>query len=240
MCVHIKKWCGFLAINLLTVSFQINAVDHDDIGHVLVITGGYEAEAAKLKGVAINGPRTDAVRTFMDASGLKYAIKTVVWNRAFQKFREEPATLIYPLTRTPEREDQFDWIKEIDTHTYHLLGKVSLAEQGLMKKDIISGKYLAICEAATSNCSILRQFGFPEDAIIKVKGKSYVEMKQTLINGRASFTMDNYETYQSYELQHEKGQVVRIGDYSITTSEYLAGYKTDTKIKQHLLTFEYK
>ena len=50
--------------------------------------------------------------------------------------------------------------------------------------------------------------------------------------------MDNYETYQKYERPHEKGKVVRIGDYSITTSEYLAGYKTDTKIKQHLFAVE--
>jgi hypothetical protein len=202
---------------------------------VRVITGGYEAELARINGTPLKGPRTDAVKAFVDRASIPYSIETVIWNRAMKQVKVEPRTLIYPLTRTVEREHHFDWIKEIDTHTYHLLGKAEVGNEIVSKEDIISGKYLAICEAATSNCDVLKQFGFPDSAIIRVTGQNAQSMLKLILDGRASFTMEDVEFYHTYVSDSDRDKLVKIGDYSITKRDYLAGYKTEETLKQHLM-----
>jgi hypothetical protein len=228
-----QVFTSFLLCSILVVAES--SMGDDEAGSVKIITGGYEAEYARINGTEIKGPRTSAVKAFMDQSKLPYSIESVVWGRAMRVVTAEPYTLIYPLTRTPEREDDFDWIKKIDTHTYHLLGKKSFEGQNLTKEQIISGKYFAICQEGTSNCSVLRKFGFPEASIIKVKAKNIQEMDRVFQEGRGSFTMDDIAIYNSDALKASREKIIRIGDFSYTEDDYLAGFKTDESLKNYLM-----
>jgi len=194
---------------------------------ITIVTGGFEAIDALRTGNPIEGPRTNEVKAYLDQVGVPYEIQTTLWSRALNRMLKEPRTLIYPLTRTPEREDEYDWVRQIGSTTFRLLGTKEIAAKNLSKTEIISGKYLAICEATTVNCRMLRNFGFPDEAIVPVKGRLTQDVIGLVVNGRASFILDDPKFIRQNIDPSLFEQVSVIGDYAVMHLEYLAGYKTD-------------
>jgi polar amino acid transport system substrate-binding protein len=214
--------------------FSFASVAQESLEPVIVVTGGFEAIDALRTGNPIEGPRTNEVKAYLDKIGVPYEIQTTLWSRALNRMLKEPRTLIYPLTRTPEREDEYDWIQQIGATTFRLLSTKEIAAKNLSKTEIISGKYLAMCEATTVNCRMLRNFGFPDEAIVPVKGRLTQDLIGLVVNGRASFIMDDPKFIkQNIDLSLFE-QISVIGDYAVMHREYLAGYKTDPALMKIL------
>jgi polar amino acid transport system substrate-binding protein len=77
----------------------------------------------------VTGFATEFLRIVLDEAQVSYDIKSYSWTRAFKIAREEPNVLIYSMARTPEREDNFNWLFEIMTLNYFLYGASERANE---------------------------------------------------------------------------------------------------------------
>lgn len=59
------------------------------------------------------GSATDRVRGILQAAGLTAVIEIYPWARAYRAAKATPDALLYPVARTPEREDEFIWLGEL-------------------------------------------------------------------------------------------------------------------------------
>lgn len=206
---------------------------------IRIVTGGYEAQAAIKNNKAITGPKTNMIRSFMEATGLPYSIEVMPWGRAYALNRKDDTSLIYPLTRTKSRDADYTWLLELERRDYHLLGHRSLQELDLPRDEIISGKYFAVCEATASSCELLQEFGFSEQSIIRVRGKSVVGIIPIIASGRASFMLEDSALLNDPTFAENYSDVVRVGDYTLVMREYLAAHRMRgpllTKLQQTLM-----
>jgi len=74
-----------------------------------------DPEDKQLKGYAV-----DLVKAVMDNAGLKYEITSLPWIRAYKKAAKGENILIFPMGRSEEREEKFNWVGEIIPMSYNL------------------------------------------------------------------------------------------------------------------------
>jgi polar amino acid transport system substrate-binding protein len=81
------------------------------------------------------GPGTYAVEQTLKSAALgDYRISLYPWARAYEKALREPNVLIYPMDRTPAREQLFKWVGEIDrvtTKLYKMRGREGITINSL-------------------------------------------------------------------------------------------------------------
>ncbi len=205
--------------------------------YIRVVTGGYEAMAADKAKRAISGPRTDAVKAFLNSRCVGFDIETMLWSRAHNIVKNTGDILIYPLTRTKERETHFEWVKKIDEHHFNLLSHVSVDANNLSKPEIISGKYYAVCETTTSNCHMLLNYGFPEENIFRISGVDVDGIVMRLAVGRASFMMENYDIVSNIvtRIPSLEGKIEQVKNVTVIMEDYLAASRLSSPFKTHLL-----
>lgn len=219
------------------------AEDHESastntrVPYIRVVTGGYEAIAADNEDRQISGPRTDAVKHYLRGKGFYFNIDTMIWSRAYNIAKDSSDVLIYPLTRTKEREQDFEWVHKIDEHHFNLLSHVALKANELTKEEITSGKYYAVCEATTSNCHMLRDFGFPDKNIFRIKGHEVDGVVKRLADGRASFMMENYGIVSDImaRIPELAGKIEKVHNVTVVMEDYLAASKLSGPARQRLL-----
>ncbi|MFH1805712.1 MAG: ABC transporter substrate-binding protein [Pseudomonadota bacterium] len=74
------------------------------------------------------GPRPDLAyfdtlaRTVFDQAGLPHIEEKNPWKRAYQATLSGPRQVIYPTTRTPDREDLFAWVGPVSRTVWSLYG----------------------------------------------------------------------------------------------------------------------
>lgn len=61
------------------------------------------------------GISTDIVKAALDKANVKYHIDVLPWARAYNVALHRKNTAIYSITRIPQREDLFIWIKQLET-----------------------------------------------------------------------------------------------------------------------------
>lgn len=72
------------------------------------------------------GSATDRVRNLLQAAGLAAMIEIYPWARAYRTAKATQDALLYPVARTPEREDEFVWLGELvdyDVRLWRLAGR---------------------------------------------------------------------------------------------------------------------
>ena len=228
---------NFFLLCFLTLALEQSSLStefNDEAFKVRIVTGGYEAQAAIKNNKPIAGPKTSMIRRFMESAGLAYSIEPMPWGRAFALNRKNDTSLVYPLTRTKSRDADYTWLLELERRDYHLLGHRSLLELDLPRDEIVSGKYFAVCEATASSCELLLEFGFPEQAIIRVRGKSVVGIIPIIASGRASFMLEDSAILSDPTFSGNYSDVVRIGNYTLVMKEYLAAYRMQAPILKRL------
>lgn len=238
-----KKYIVYGSIAFAGFSFPAKAMDHDEktgattSPYIRVVTGGYEAIAADAAKRPVSGPRTNAVKKFLSAQGFTFKIDTMLWSRAYNIANNTPNTLIYPLTRTKERETHFEWIKKIDEHRFHLLSHVNVNANALSKEEITSGKYFAVCETTTSNCHMLLDYGFPDENIFRIAGVEVDGIVMRLAVGRASFMMENHGIVADIVKRFPslEGKIEKVKDVALVMEDYLAASKLSPSNKARLL-----
>lgn len=70
----------------------------------------------------VKGPATDLVKALLESSNFTYSLNLMPWARAYKMAKEQPNVLIYSMSRTKERENEFHWIGLITPVKYKLYG----------------------------------------------------------------------------------------------------------------------
>jgi len=226
----LDKYCIFICL-LAGLTSPTLSIEETDQFPLRVVTGGYEAIEADKANRKIKGPRTSSVKTFLHAKNLSFQIETMLWSRAYNIAINTPDVFIYPLSRTKEREKHFIWIKKIDEHHLTLMSHTSVNANSLNKAQIISGKYFAVCEKNTGNCHMLRDYGFPEANILRVAGVNIEGVVLRLVEGRASFMIENYDIVSEIitRMPKLKGKIETVGNVKVIMEDYLAASRLSSE-----------
>lgn len=68
----------------------------------------------------VGGYATEVLEAALAHAGVDYRVQIYPWARAFQMARTQPNVLIYSIVRTPEREQQFQWIAQLAPRSVYL------------------------------------------------------------------------------------------------------------------------
>jgi len=87
-----------------------------------------------MKDGKVAGSATEVVQASLQRAGFgPYEIELVPWARAYDTALKTPQVLIYLIARTPEREDLFQWVREIARVQYALFKLKDRTDIGLLK-----------------------------------------------------------------------------------------------------------
>lgn len=96
----------FLALSLLTPSMSLQAQT------LQVYTQSWPPYSYEHQG-KLTGYSTELLKAVLHEAEIEANYTTLSWNRAYQHASIEANTILYTTTRTPEREDLFEWIGPI-------------------------------------------------------------------------------------------------------------------------------
>ena len=91
------------------------------------------------------GRATEVVETTLKRAAITdYRIDLYPWARAQDIALREPYVLIYPIARTPEREERFRWVGEIKRIQYYLFALTDGPEQRIAQLDDARGRTIGV------------------------------------------------------------------------------------------------
>lgn len=99
LCAGIVSWMAVSAPNAVALELQ-------------VVTESLPPLNYEDKG-KVTGFSTELLQSVLHTAGLDAEIQLIPWARAYQTALTQPNTLIYSITRTPERDALFEWIGPI-------------------------------------------------------------------------------------------------------------------------------
>jgi len=171
----------------------------------------------------IVGTLVDKLATVMNQSDISYQIQEIPWKRALSATKNKSNTLIFPLSRTPEREKDYSWIIPLHHLNYKIYGLKGTFDEKLT--DITSGKYTFICPENTIHCSVLSNIGVPESSMIKYAFIEPHQMINMVLRQRVNFVLvsDQGSDYYSKLLNYDKSKLVHLKNYNFEVVEYLSG-----------------
>jgi hypothetical protein len=210
-----------ITITLLLTANQLYLAEDSD-QKVIVVTDNippytYQNSEGKFVGII-----AEKVHSLFNKAGISYEIKRIPWKRTIVKSYPDSNLMIYPLSRIPERESNFQWIMPLYSESLNIYG---LAEKYSNKKiDITSGDYRFICVEKTSLCSALRTMNVPEHAITKITQVATTQLLKMVVRERIDFLiMAKAEIELSQkELGLSSDFFVTLDGYQYDVVEYLA------------------
>jgi len=104
-------WCGLAACSGLVPAAPLPVLAEDNLPF------SYRQDGA------IQGYCTDSVRATLAAARLPYQVDIQPWARIYTTTLARPGTLMYPVARTPERENKFKWIGPLVSNRIALFRK---------------------------------------------------------------------------------------------------------------------
>lgn len=113
------------------------------------------------------GLATEKVHQVMEATGLDYEIKLVPWARAVHFTQNNSNALIYSITRTPAREDSFDWLVPLAESSFYVFNR----DKDIRPVDpeaIRAGKFTGACVSNDLGCELFRAIGMPQANILRI------------------------------------------------------------------------
>lgn len=135
---------------------------------------GYSNSAGKLDGISV-----DLVRELQQRVGNREPIQVLPWARAYRLARNEPDTLLFTTTRTPERSPLFHWLLRVNRNAWILYAR---RDHALAVTDIEDAR-------AVESIGVLR--GGAHERMLQSEGftnlvpmTSYVQLLQNLAKER--------------------------------------------------------
>lgn len=111
---------------------------------------------------ALTGYSTELLQTVLQAAGLKAPISLLPWARAYQTALTQADVLIYSITRTPERENLFEWIGPISRRQIYLY-KLRARKQVQVKTLTEAAAYrIGLVREMAASKEFLRTSGLPD------------------------------------------------------------------------------
>lgn len=89
---------------------------------LLLVTENYPPFNMEKQGKII-GMSTDVIREILKRKKIEYTIELYPWARAYKMGLEEKNTVVFSITRTPEREDLFKWVGPLISNDWVFFAK---------------------------------------------------------------------------------------------------------------------
>lgn len=170
------RWCVAMAVFLL---FSGSARSQD----LVLYTENYPPYNYLDENGGVAGLATQKVRQVMEESGLTYEIRLVPWTRAVYHVRTQDNALIYSMTRTPKRENDYDWLVPLAISNFHLFVRAD-ETRAVTPEALAAGVFVGACVNNDLGCELLRWANIPPEKIVRLPSENMVDFRM-VIAGRA-------------------------------------------------------
>lgn len=131
----VAVWCGLVLVHLL---FTPTTQAEDLFPNLNIVTEEWApyqyTENGQLKGSTV-----DFLLAILKAAGSRQGredVQVLPWARAYLRVQNEPNTVLFSTTRTPERENLFKWVGPILKNSTYFIGKKSRNYKIQTSKDL--------------------------------------------------------------------------------------------------------
>lgn len=152
--------------------------------YVAPLGNGIELVSDKVEGILV-----DTVTSYLRDQNISYDLAMLPWSAAYRRVLATRNALIFPLDRTPSREEKFRWIKELYTHEYFIYGVTSSSEIATSTSDIIRLNGQVSCTLNSIQCELLVENGLPEENILRLEGASIPDRYRLLERNRNQYSI---------------------------------------------------
>jgi len=171
----------------------------------------------------IIGPTVVKIQAIFKQAGVSYEMKIRSWQRAFADVKQRKDTMIFPLARISDREQQFKWIIPLYTLNLKLFGLKGKFDEN--ESNISSRDFKFICPVKTILCIALKEHGIPESSILTMSHINDQQIIQMVLQGRINFILIS-ELALEYNLEKmglDRSLFAKLKNYNYQVVEYLAG-----------------
>lgn len=129
----------------------------------------------------------EIARLIMTESGLPFEIKPLPWSRSYSSALADPNSVLFMLTRTLPREDNFIWLHQHHVDTYQVIGFDERVDSIASLADIEEKGFIIPCVRDTTTCGILQRQGYEPAIQPTAEGRPMAVFIDYLLRGRAAF-----------------------------------------------------
>lgn len=107
------------------------------------------------------------------------------------------SALIFPVDRTPARENLFMWIKPLTTSHYYIYGLKDDVPTTITLDDIRRSNALVSCPSNAIQCELLIRAGFAEERLLRLEDLSVIQRYRLILSGRNAYSVFDPKVYDS-------------------------------------------
>ncbi|PCJ48172.1 MAG: hypothetical protein COA74_09915 [Gammaproteobacteria bacterium] len=214
----------FIATICISLCFGNYLFAQDNIDNkIILLTDHFPPLSYQNEKGEFIGTADKIIHKLFKNANLHYQIKSYPWKRALQMVSKQEDVLIYPLSRTENREDDYVWITP--------LFSLKIKTYGLTKPnatfDITKGNHQFACIKTTINCLAVNSLKIPESALSEISNISTVQLVKMVAKKRVDFIMmtEIEFEYAIKILNLDRKTFTKIEKYNYVATDYLAASK---------------
>lgn len=172
------------------------------------------------------GTLVPVVEKYFTERNLPYKMNMLPWSAAFRRTMSKSSALIFPIDRTPARENQFMWITPLITSHYYLYGLRSDVPANTSVDEIRGSNALISCPSNAIQCELLLNAGFAEENLLRLEDLSVPQRYRLILSGRNAYSVFDPEVYDSLMARDglDGDKLIRLGKVG-EIQGYLAAHK---------------
>lgn len=181
------------------------------------------------------GLATENVKQVLEAAELSYDIKLLPWARAMQQVEARDNALIYTITRTPNREQQFHWLVPLAPTNFHVFMRAK-DDRIVTKEALRAGEFTGSCISTDLTCELLQWIGLPEDKIFPIAKQTTGDFLMVSA-GRADIYVSELAVNKHLRIMNGYDPTITkpVMKFEARTGFYIAGgLKLDEDIKERI------
>jgi polar amino acid transport system substrate-binding protein len=158
---------------------------------VLKVVTELSPPAQTLTDNKVTGTVTERVRDILSRAGIEGQFHIYPWARAFNLASKEPNTLIYAMARSPEREQQFQWIGKIGEYRLGLL-RLASNHRAAISSFEMAKHFVTAVQREDVAVDFLRKKGFEEGKSLLIT-PDITASWELLLKGKVDFIIEDPE-----------------------------------------------
>ncbi len=189
-----KSLCPLLTCFSVCFAAAAAAEEQNAAERVTVFTAHVPPYVAPVGGTdltsnAVEGLLVPSVTDLLQGLNLRYEMVMLPWSATYRRALATSNALIFPLDRTPERENRFHWIKTLHTSEYFIYGIRGVIDPEITIEDIAALGASVSCTKNSVQCELLSEAGLTPDTILALEGATIPDRYRLMIRNRNLFSV---------------------------------------------------
>lgn len=190
----IERLWQFLACISVCFAASAGAAGQNAADTVTVFTAHVPPYVAPVGGTdltsnSVEGLLVPSVTDMLQGLDVRYEMMLLPWSATYRRVLATPSALIFPLDRTPERENQFHWIKSLHTNEYFIYGIRDVIDPNTTIEDIAALGASVSCTKNSVQCELLKEAGLTPATILALEGATIPDRYRLMIRNRNLFSV---------------------------------------------------